>query len=99
MPLIFDMKSREVIFADMAMGGRSGQSVRGTVDKYRAALRAMLDTPIRKPNLMDLVSANVRARGRWAEEGETAARELGPDDQDAILRDMGYGAADAMRDS
>lgn len=99
MPLIFDMKSREVIFADMAMGGRSGQSVRGTVDKYRAALRAMLDTPIRKPNLMDLVSANVRARGRWAEEGETAARELGPDDQDAILRDMGYGAADAMRGS
>lgn len=99
MPLIFDVKKREVIFADMAMGGGSAQSVRGTVNKYQAALRAMLDTPIRKPNLMDIVSANVRARGRWADDSDVDVTELGPEDQETILKHMGYGAADEARES
>jgi len=99
MPLIFDMKTREVVFADMALGGRGGQSVRGTVDKNRAALRAMLDTPVRKPNLMDLVDANVRARGEWAQDGDADVTELGPEDQEIILERFGYGAADATRSS
>jgi hypothetical protein len=94
MPLLFDLKTREVIFADMSLGGRAGQSVRGQVDKNKAALRAMLDTPIRKPNLMDLVAANVRARGAWAAPEDADAVEFGPDDQETILRDLGYGAAD-----
>jgi hypothetical protein len=94
MPLMFDLKTREVIFADMSLGGRAGQSVRGQVDKNKAALRAMLDTPIRKPNLMDLVAANVRARGAWAAPEDADAVEFGPDDQETILRDLGYGAAD-----
>lgn len=99
MPLMFDLQSREVVFADMSLGGRGGQSVRGTVDKNRAALRAMLDTPVRKPNLMDLVSANVRARGEWAKDDDVDAVEFGPDDQETILKDLGYGAADAARRS
>lgn len=90
LPLIFDLKTREVIFADLSTGGGSGQAVRGKVDKHRALLQAMLDTPVRKPNMMDLMIAHANARGVKIV-SEEDLRTLGPDDAEEILRDYGYG--------
>jgi hypothetical protein len=63
MPLIFDVVKREVIFADIASGGRSYANVAGKQDELQIAAKAVVDMPKVKPTLGDVAIAHALARG------------------------------------
>jgi len=88
-PLIFDLKTREVIFADLATSGGGQQAVLGQVTKQQVILQSVLSMTDRLPTLMDLAAAHVAARGTMASR-EEADLVLGLADMERILREFGY---------
>lgn len=63
MPLIFDVVKREIIFADIASGGRSHANVVGKQTELQLAAKAVVDFPKVKPTLGDVAEMHARARG------------------------------------
>ncbi|NTF17902.1 hypothetical protein G6L37_05765 [Agrobacterium rubi] len=63
MPLIFDVVKREVIFADIASGGRSHTNVHGRQSDLQIAARAVVELPRVKPTLGDVAHLHAVARG------------------------------------
>lgn len=63
MPLIFDVVKREVIFADIASGGRSHANVVGKQNELQIAAKAVVNLPKVKPTLGDVAEMHARARG------------------------------------
>lgn len=64
-PLIFDLKTREVIYVDFSAGGaRPYMTARGGIDKFAILTRAMLRLADTKPTVGDIVRAHVCARGK-----------------------------------
>lgn len=88
-PLIFDLQTREVIFADMATGGGGRQAVAGQFGKQQVLLQAALTAADRMPTLMDLAAAHVAARGVLTGRDD-ADLVLGLDDMQRILQEFGY---------
>ena len=88
LPLIFDLKTRQVIFADMAAGKQALGGVHTQQLKHRTLVESVLDMRERKPTWYDVVSAHVAARGR-AVGPDAAELRLGVEDLDAIRRDFG----------
>jgi hypothetical protein len=88
-PLIFDLQTREAIFADLATGGGGRQAVAGQASKQQVLLQSALTATERMPTLMDLANAHVAARGVPASR-EDADLVLGIDDIERILREFGY---------
>ena len=73
MPVLFDLKERKVIYADMAMAsaGRYGAVARQN-DKNEAMTQGMLTLPDRKPTVYDVVLLNAQARGTLVDDREEA---------------------------
>jgi hypothetical protein len=88
-PLIFDLQTREVIFADLASGGGGRQAVAGQFGKQQVLLQAALTAAERVPTLMDLAAAHVAARGVRTT-SEDADLVLGLEDMPRILDEFGY---------
>lgn len=60
-PVIFDVKNREIIWADVALNGFSGDSVDRADEKIRYVAYAMIN--MNKPSLNDLFALHAIARG------------------------------------
>ena len=70
-PVILDVKNREVIWTDMAVGnGRRRNTLHGNLDATAFACRAVAN--LNKPNLYDLFSMHVEARGTLVDSAEGA---------------------------
>ena len=72
-PIIFDLRGRMVIFADMSSAARRFGRVASEHDKQKALTEAVLSLPQRKPTLHDVLLAHANARGLLVsrEEAET----------------------------
>jgi len=72
-PIIFDLRDRMVIFADMSSAARRFGRVASEHDKQKALTQAVLSLPQRKPTLYDVLFAHASARGSLVprEEAET----------------------------
>lgn len=72
MPLVFDLETRHVIFADVACGMGRNTFVQSQTDKHVALLRAAVQMTNAKPTVYDVLSRHVKARGQAAKSPETA---------------------------
>lgn len=86
MPVLFDLKERKVIFADMSMasGGR-GAAVAQQSEKQAALTEGMLSLPDRKPTLYDVVLLNAKARGTLVDTPEEADTRFMIDDAPKLI--------------
>lgn len=71
MPLIFDLKTDEVIFADIAASQKSFLTMSDN-KRFAALAQAVLDLPRRKLTAHDVLEAHARARGGLAESAAMA---------------------------
>jgi hypothetical protein len=72
LPLIFDLKARQVVFADLASAGRAFGAVKGERAKHRALIEGALTMLARKPTLYDVAVAHAQARGEITEDKAVA---------------------------
>ena len=85
-PLIFDLQTMEIIFADLAGSGRSHMAVAGQSDKFTALTRNVLTLPQRKPTLFDFLHLKASARGTIVEDSTEAETVFSVnDDIDRLL--------------
>lgn len=63
-PLIFDLAERQVIWVDLAAGGKVMASVRDQPEKFQAMTRAALDLPRVKPTAYDVLATYASVRGQ-----------------------------------
>lgn len=89
MPLIFDVLTREVIFADISGSKRRFARVHGNDDEIGTLAQAVIEMPLRKPTLHDVISMNALARGSLAATAEEADMVFGLDlDTDKVIAEM-----------
>ncbi len=73
MPVLFDLKERKVIYADMSMASRGRHAAVAAQSEKQAALtEGMLSLPDRKPTLYDVVFLNAMARGSLVDNPDEA---------------------------
>jgi len=84
MPLIFDLATREVVFADIAGGKGTYGTVRTSVDRIVKSAKAVLDFPRTKVTLWDVAMFHARARGDLCAVPEAADVVFSPETLDGV---------------
>ena len=79
-PLVFDLVERQVIWVDLATGGKTLASVRDQPEKFEAMTRAALDLPRVKPTAYDVLATYASVRGQIV---------FHPDQADTVYRAAG----------
>lgn len=69
MPMILDLETNEIIWADVSFGSESGRRVENSTKKVALMGKSLLQMNIQEPNLFDLFTLHAKARG--AEVSET----------------------------
>jgi hypothetical protein len=90
MPVLFDLKDRKIIYADMSLASfGAGRAVANEVSKGEALTKAMLTLPQRKPTVHDVVLLHAKARGTLVETREEADRVFDLDDAATVIANEG----------
>jgi hypothetical protein len=88
-PLIFDLKERKVVFADISGGLGGNGAVANQGIKHAAIAEAVMSYPERKPTLFDIASLNAMARGEIVDTKEDADVVFDLSDTQKILEELG----------
>ncbi len=88
-PLVFDLKERKVIFADISGGSGRYGAVRSQGDKHKAMTEAVMSYPERKPTLFDVALLNALARGNLVDTKEEADVVFDLSDTQKLLDEVG----------
>ena len=89
-PIIFDLMTNEVIFADISLNTGSHTAVSSCHDKFTTIAKAIVELPKQKPTVYDVLYANVAARGQIVDDPLIAdvSYTLENLDIDSILTNM-----------
>lgn len=82
LPVLFDIREREIVYLDIAAGGGAYQAVGRQKEKFQALARMALDLPNTKPTALDVLSAHVAARGTRVDDPADAERTYSRDGLD-----------------
>lgn len=76
LPVLFDIREREIVYLDIAAGGGAYQAVGAQREKFQALARMALDLPNTKPTAFDVLKAHAEARGTLVADPADADRRF-----------------------